>query len=135
MRDVSPVGEYVINMDRKYTDVHCCIILVCFFLITVGFAFHGVINGDPLLQGVFDLDGNSCGASPDEVKEFKFLYFPDIKAKTKALAYDQAVCVKSCPKKDEAVECFDTSYKKDRCKDGVLKATYDSMDFIRFCLP
>ena len=49
-------------MDRKCTDIICCIIFLAYFLLMLAIGAYGLAEGDPLkIITPFDSDGNQCG--------------------------------------------------------------------------
>ena len=110
-------------MDRGCTDILCCLIFVAFIVGMVYSAGFGIMYGDPyLLLTTWDYDGNGCGYTA-RTKDYPLLYFPtiDIKAAQNADASVDSVteilkystCVKKCPTKTSAVECYEPKFMKD----------------------
>jgi len=92
--------------DRKCTDVFCCLFFVLFMAAMGGIAIYGYENGQPH-KLLAPLDGNDrfCGVDP-EVKDFPIIFYFDITTKE---ILQTGVCVKTCPLKDQDVDCVPTT--------------------------
>jgi hypothetical protein len=109
-------------MERKCTDVFICLIFFVFFCGMFATAAYGYAKGDPAkLIMPFDSDGNNCGGSNGTLKDFKYLFWPDLASKVVASAQNlssvnisssmlgNTVCVKSCPGNYSISECYENS--------------------------
>ena len=101
---------------RKCRDCICCFIFILLFLLCIVVAVFGFYKGKPAqLFYFYDDDGNACGHD-DVVKDFPYLYFPNVINGLKNFDSNkmlQAVCVKKCPGKypggdDTTIECHKT---------------------------
>jgi hypothetical protein len=63
IREVSKIGENVINLERETTDGYCCFILIAVFLISVGLGAYGFSRGGTSAIAPYTLDGEQCGNS------------------------------------------------------------------------
>ena len=127
---------------RKCRDCICCFIFILLFLLCIVVAVFGFYKGKPAqLFYFYDDDGNACGHD-DVVKDFPYLYFPNVINGLKNFDSNkmlQAVCVKKCPGKypggdDTTIECHKTKLTTD-CK--VTKENYyESKPLLqRVCFP
>ena len=101
---------------RKCRDCICCFIFILLFLLCIVVAVFGFYKGKPAqLFYFYDDDGNACGHD-DVVKDFPYLYFPNVINGLKNFDSNkmlQAVCVKKCPGKypggaSTTLECHKT---------------------------
>ena len=87
---------------RKCRDCICCFIFILLFLLCIVVAVFGFYKGKPAqLFYFYDDDGNACGHD-DIVKDYPYLYFPNVINGLKNFDSDKmlkAVCVKECPGK------------------------------------
>jgi len=127
---------------RKCRDCICCFIFILLFLLCIVVAVFGFYKGKPAqLFYFYDDDGNACGHD-DVVKDFPYLYFPNVINGLKNFDSDkmlQAVCVKKCPGKypggtEYTLECHKT--KLTTTCDVTKENYYESKPLLqRVCFP
>ena len=130
IRETSKIGENVINLERETTDQYCCFILIAVFLICIGLGAYGFSRGGTSSIAPYTLDGEQCGNSPGH-KSYPYLYFTNIKSKKKGELFDEAVCVRKCPKKGDVYKMMPTSENKE--KDGTSE--YGTITAGLWCMP
>ena len=102
---------------RRCRDVCCCILFVLFLLGCAFVCYLGVKYGNPdLILYPYDEDGNQCGQG--KLKDYKFLYFYNVRENFKNLLVlnvgVSTMCVKECPSRGETKEdwvgaCYPTT--------------------------
>ena len=132
-------------MDRKCTDVICCIIFLAFLVIMIGLGFYGIKNGDPYnILTPFDTAGNRCGAPGQgaggalDLTEYPLKYFSNFgysnrtaglgaRAFTKKELF-MSVCVSECPAQGDTADCKTNSTS---CPVAILATASQH----KYCLP
>lgn len=121
------------NRDRKCQDGFCLVVFLLFLGAMLGCTIYGIANGDvPKMMAPYDYQRRFCGIG--DMKEYDNLYFPVLVADEtqdpiKTL-FENAVCVKDCPKKAGApIECADND---SLCQGIETKKTLDLLDY---CVP
>ena len=141
-------------MDRKCTDVVCCMLFTVFIAAMIFVTVIGLMNGDPMrILTPFDNDGNECGkadqsksttlSSGRDFTEYKYKYFTGA---MKAAAGDtsnqyDAICVKVCPTGLPDIEDFTTNppaFLECMINDKVTTCpmpVYNATTIALFCVP
>jgi hypothetical protein len=111
-------AETGLNFERGCTDMICALVFLCFVATMLGTAFYGIVKGDPrAMVKPYDFTRSICGVN-DTVKDYGKLYFTKLAPSgedlwkdpadfPKRIVFENAVCVKSCPKTvDDKIKGF-----------------------------
>ena len=123
---------------RKFTDILCALIFLCYLILLAVIAIWGYAKGD--LDNVaqpYDGDKEKCGVGSRS--DFRYLFIdksvliPDSTPSINDLLY-KTICVKKCPSdKDEVVDCFPLKENLTNCSQLEVYKTYGL--FGRICVP
>jgi hypothetical protein len=95
-------------MERKCSDVLCCLIFLAFFVLMLVLSFYGISKGDPLnILTPFDTKGNRCGMTKG-FEDYKYKFFTKLSAQGHSAGLSNpfaAHCVKECPLKGNKTLC------------------------------
>lgn len=86
-----------IYKDRGCTDLFCLIVFLAFMGTMMGLTIHGFIEGNPEKYiSPYDRDSQFCGHD-EAVKDYPYLYWPDMSSYSAKEFMNQGICVKECP--------------------------------------
>ena len=141
--DLAVLGSH--GKKRKCTDIFFCMIFTVMLLGFFGVVGYSVYVGDlGKVAMPIDKDGNFCGKpkgyayntkeqTKNDLSGYSYLYIPPQEIEKNIMgAFDHRVCVKTCPKKDEAIQC-PTIYGS-YCN-GQSPNEDTNTYFTRFCMP
>jgi len=146
-KDENKIKVKGIKWERSCTDVLCCLLFSVFLVVMVGLSAFALKNGNPTnILTAFDSVGNRCGQQNQgvELREgmtavnktnytpYKYKYFTNLipSTTTDSTKIFYAVCVISCPKMGETVQCMPNSNSP-----SCGQAAFDTTVVGQFCLP
>lgn len=142
--DFSVLGSH--GKKRKCTDIIFCIIFSVMLLGFFGVVGYSIAVGDlGKVAMPIDKEGNFCGKPKDyaynteqkttkDLSGFPYLYITPQEITSNIMgAFENRVCVKTCPKKDDAIKCPPGIY--DSYCIGKFPNEDTTTFFTRFCMP
>jgi hypothetical protein len=127
--------ESPLNKDRKCQDPICLILFLIFLGAMLGCTIYGISNGDvKKMMAPYDYQNRFCGIGA--MAEYDNLYFTDLEPSESEdvvrMLFNNAVCVKNCPKTDGASLESECEPGESKCAGKTTKKTMDLLDY---CVP
>lgn len=134
MKDKSNITTGLVK-DRKTTDCLCLLLFLATFATMIALSIYGLVKGNIAeLIGGINGENEICGVG--ELKDYPYLYLTNLELNDIDLLFQQGVCVKECPEKDDQnLECHSTIFVPNCDDDQVRQMMYETRTLAGYCVP
>ena len=99
-------------VERRCTDILCCILFLVFLVAMFGIGVYGFQHGDPkLVLYPYDSSGNQCGTPDSSTDSYNYVYYAAASRSDSFKSFSgYRVCLKHCPSQSSFdLECYNNS--------------------------